>query len=343
MGKILITGGAGFIGSNAACYFSEKGWQVVVLDNLSRKGANINCEFIQGLPNVIFKKGDIRDVNLVNQLIKQEGFNAILHLAGQVAVTTSLVDPEEDFEINARGTFNILEAIRKHSPNTVLIYSSTNKVYGKMENTSVIERNGRYEYENLQNGISEEYPLSFYSPYGCSKGAGDQYVIDYARIYGLRTISFRQSCIYGPRQFGVEDQGWIAWFTIASMLGKSITVYGDGKQIRDVLHVSDLVRAYDLAIQYSDKASGHAFNIGGGKSNTLSLNELVKKIEKESGEKIEYIQSDWRPGDQKVFVCDTSKINKFLGWNAVVGVNDGLGELYSWTTEHLDEIRKALR
>jgi CDP-paratose 2-epimerase len=342
MSKILITGGAGFIGANAAEYFSNGGWEVFVLDNLSRKGANINLSYIKNLPNVNFIEGDIRSTEQLKHLFNKEPFDAILHLAGQVAVTTSLIDPEEDFEINARGTFNVLEAMRMYCPDATFVYSSTNKVYGKMENTSVIEKNGRYEYESLPYGINEEYPLSFYSPYGCSKGAGDQYVIDYSRIYGLNTTVFRQSCIYGSRQYGVEDQGWIAWFTIASMLKKPITVYGDGKQIRDVLHINDLVRAYELAIQNPEKVSGQAFNVGGGRENTLSLNELIKKIEMQSGERIDYTKSDWRPGDQKVFVCDTSKIGKALGWKPEVSVDHGLSDLHSWTSRNIDQIKDVL-
>lgn len=342
MAKILITGAAGFIGSCATKRFAENGWDVIGYDNLSRKGSDINAEFIKKSKNVQLVKGDVRDVEYLNEIFKKNKIDAVLHLAGQVAVTTSVINPADDFEINARGTFNIMEAVRNHGNDAIVIYSSTNKVYGKMENTPVIENNGRYEYQNLDNGINENYPLSFYSPYGCSKGAGDQYVVDYARIYGIRSSSFRQSCIYGPRQYGVEDQGWIAWFTIASLLGKPITVYGDGKQIRDILHVEDLVSAYELAIMNPNKIAGEAFNVGGGVSNTLSINELIKKIESESGKKLNYDISDWRPGDQKVFVCDTSKLQNVLGWEPKINVQDGLNELYQWTNSNIDQIRKIL-
>jgi CDP-paratose 2-epimerase len=201
--------------------------------------------------------------------------DALLHLAAQVAVTTSGTNPREDFEINALGTFDMLEAVRKQSPNTFFINASTNKVYGKMHEVGVVERNGRYEYNDLRDGVDEGRQLDFHSPYGCSKGVAGQYTIDYSRIYSLRSVTFRQSCIYGTRQFGIEDQGWVAWFTIAAVLGKQITIYGDGKQIRDVLHVEDLVRAYKAAIANHEQASGGAFNIGGGPTNTMSLLELL--------------------------------------------------------------------
>src|SRR6185295_12243461 len=202
--------------------------------------------------------------------------DVLLHLAGQVAVTTSVTNPREDFEVNALGTFNVLEAVRRHSPETFFIDASTNKVYGRMEHLGVIERNGRYEYRDLPDGADESQPLDFHSPYGCSKGAAEQYTLDYSRIYGLHTVAFRQSCIYGTRQFGIEDQGWVAWFTIAAVLGKPITIYGDGKQIRDVLHVDDLAGAYGKAYEHRDAVAGQAFNIGGGPHNTMSLLELLR-------------------------------------------------------------------
>jgi CDP-paratose 2-epimerase len=247
-----------------------------------------------------------------------------------VAVTSSVVDPREDFEINVLGTFNVLEAVRRHRPEAFVIYASTNKVYGKMDDVGVVERDGRYAYDGLDGGVSEMRPLDFHSPYGCSKGAADQYVLDYARIYGMRTAAFRQSCIYGPRQFGVEDQGWVAWFIIASVLGKPITIYGDGKQVRDVLHVDDLVRAYEAVLQSPEKASGHAFNIGGGPKNTLSLLELIDLLERELGRPIKAKFDDWRPGDQKVFICDIDLPRQVLAWQPTIGVEAGVKGLIAW-------------
>ena len=246
---ILITGGAGFIGANAADYFTREGWRIAILDNLSRRGAEDNLRWLRERTKFEFHKIDVRDAAGIQRVVGELKPHAMLHLAAQVAVTTSVADPRTDFEINAIGTFNLLEAVRKESPDTFFINASTNKVYGKMEEIGVDERNGRYEYRDHPRGISETQALDFHSPYGCSKGIADQYTIDYARIYGLDTVTFRQSCIYGPRQFGIEDQGWVAWFTIAAVLGKQITIYGDGKQIRDVLHVKDVARAYLAAIE----------------------------------------------------------------------------------------------
>ncbi|WVH09077.1 MAG: UDP-glucose 4-epimerase [Fluviibacter phosphoraccumulans EoVTN8] len=341
MSNILITGGAGFIGSTSALKYASLGYDVSVIDNMSRKGASENAYYLEKTGIEIIN-GDIRDSELIKKLIESNRYTHVLHLAGQVAVTTSVVNPMDDFTTNALGTFNVLEAVREKSPETSIIYSSTNKVYGKMENATVHVNNGRYEYKDLVEGVSEDYPLSFYSPYGCSKGAGDQYIIDYARIYGLRSVSFRQSCIYGPRQYGIEDQGWIAWFTIASLLGKRITVYGDGMQIRDVLHVDDLVDAYIQAFDNIDSISGEAFNIGGGVNNTLSLKELIHLIETESGNKIDFDEADWRPGDQKVFVCNISKANEKFGWKPKINVQSGLKQLYNWTNKNLNAIDKIL-
>ena len=228
----------------------------------------------------------------------------------------------------------MLEAVRTKSPESFFIDASTNKVYGKMENIGVEERNGRYEYRDLPGGVDERQPLDFHSPYGCSKGAADQYTTDYARIYGLRTVAFRQSCIYGTRQFGIEDQGWVAWFTIAAVLGKQITIYGDGKQIRDVLHVSDLARAYEAVYTHRDVSAGQAFNIGGGPGNTMSLRELLAYLESELGIKIPLQWSDWRPGDQPVFVCNVGKAQRLLGWQPTISVQDGVRKLIHWVRDN---------
>ncbi len=334
MRTMLITGGAGFIGVNAATFFSGKGWKVTVLDNLSRRGTEDNLRWLQGQIDIGFVKTDIRNAAEMQRVMAELQPDVVLHLAAQVAVTTSVKDPREDFEINALGTFNVLEAVRQQSPGSFLINASTNKVYGKMDDVAVAERNGRYEYLDLTQGCSERQQLDFHSPYGCSKGVADQYAIDYSRIYGLQTTTFRQSCIYGTRQFGIEDQGWVAWFTIAHVLDKPITIYGDGKQIRDVLHVTDLCQAYGAAIENRDQATGQAFNIGGGPQNTLSLLELLDHLKRFLGKQSPLSWDDWRPGDQPVFVCDLTKARETLGWSPEVSVEDGVEGLAGWVAEN---------
>ena len=331
---MLITGGAGFIGVNCAKYFSDRGWEVTVLDNLSRCGTELNLQWLQKQTPIAFEKADIRDYRKLEGIVKQTHPDALLHLAAQVAVTTSVKDPRDDFENNALGTFNVLEAVRLASPETFVINASTNKVYGRMEDVGVEERNGRYEYAGLSQGVDEQQLLDFHSPYGCSKGTADQYTMDYPRIYGIQATTFRQSCIYGTRQFGIEDQGWVAWFTIASVLRKQITVYGNGKQIRDVLHVHDLARAYEAAINNRDAAGGQAFNIGGGSGNTLSLLELLALLEQELQIKIPLQWDDWRPGDQPVFVCNVEKAQEMLGWSPEIQVQDGVRSLITWVREN---------
>lgn len=346
---ILITGGAGFIGVNAANYFANNNWQVIVVDNLSRKGTDINLSWLlaqhqnnqavgaqsdSSSMGLLFEKADIRDAAKMAQLLKQYQPQVVLHLAAQVAVTTSVTNPREDFDINALGSFNVLEAIRLHSPDSFFINASTNKVYGKMEDLNVVERNGRYEYDTLLGGVPESRALDFHSPYGCSKGVADQYAIDYARVYGLRTVTLRQSCIYGPRQFGVEDQGWVAWFTIAALLKKPITIYGDGKQIRDVLHVDDLIRSYHAAIKRQEAVAGQAINIGGGAQNTLSLLELIAQLQSQLNISIPLTWDDWRPGDQPVFVCDLAKAQALLEWQPQYSVAEGVGRLIDWVEAH---------
>ena len=331
---ILITGGAGFIGVNSASKFAAKGWNVVILDNLSRKGAKLNLEWVQQQYSIEFSHVDIREPKELNRVLKTYKPDVLLHLAAQVAVTTSVTNPREDFDINALGTFNLLEAVRLHSPETFFINASTNKVYGKMEDLGVVERNGRYEYEDLLSGVPESRNLDFHSPYGCSKGVADQYTIDYSRVYGLQTVTLRQSCIYGPRQFGIEDQGWVAWFTIAAMLDKEITIYGDGKQIRDVLHVDDLTTAYEAVIANRDSVTGQALNIGGGPSNTLSLLELLKYLENTLNKKITPVWDEWRPGDQPVFVCDLSRAHALLDWKPQYDVDEGVIKLINWVKDN---------
>jgi len=330
MKRILVTGGAGFIGCHTSDIFAAKGNEVCVLDNFSRRGTESNLEWLTTRHGVRVDRVDIRNADAVSKTVADFKPDVVVHLAAQVAVTTSVTDPREDFEINALGTFNVLEAIRRQSPDSFVIYASTNKVYGKMDSIPVIQRNGRYEYESLPTGIGEDYPLDFYSPYGCSKGTADQYVLDYYRIYGIPGTAFRQSCIYGTRQFGIEDQGWVAWFSIASTLNKDISVYGDGMQIRDVLHVRDLVRAYEAAVNHQAEAAGQAFNIGGGPANTMSLLELLDHLNDAHGRQIEVAFGDWRPGDQKVFVCDTRKAKRLIEWEPEIDVKTGVRELIDW-------------
>lgn len=328
--RMLVTGGAGFIGCNATAYFSTRNWQVTVLDNLSRQGAQANLHWLRENTSFDFEPVDVRDASDVARVLCEHRYDAVIHLAAQVAVTTSVTDPRTDFAVNALGTFNVLDAVRQHCPEAVMIFASTNKVYGKIER-AVCELNGNaYRYVNRPHGISEDEPLDFLSPYGCSKGAADQYVLDFARIYSIPATSFRQSCIYGPRQFGVEDQGWVAWFAIASLLRRDITIYGDGKQVRDVLHVDDLMRAYEAALLAPDKIAGQAFNIGGGPSRVLSLLNLVDQIEQRLQRQVPLRWSDWRPGDQKVYVSDVRKLKQLLQWQPDISVTDGIGQLMEW-------------
>ncbi|MAG36765.1 MAG: CDP-paratose 2-epimerase [Dehalococcoidia bacterium] len=334
----LITGGAGFVGSNAVAHFLAKGQRVVALDNLGRRGTDKNLAWLQGLGgDLVVAQVDIRDTAAVDAAFQAHpDIEAVLHLAAQTAVTTSVEAPREDFEINALGTFNILEAARELPHLKALLYASTNKVYGGMEDLAVVERNGRYAYRDLSKGVAEDRPLDFHSPYGCSKGAGDQYVVDYARIYGLPTVAFRQCTIYGPRQLGVEDQGWVAWFCIAAVLGKPLTLYGDGRQVRDVLHVSDLLALYERAIERIEEVEGQVYNVGGGPTNTLSLLELIARIEERLQRRMELRFDEWRPGDQRVFIADISKAAGDLGWQPQVGVEEGVDSLLTWVQDNGD-------
>ncbi|MBN2518222.1 MAG: GDP-mannose 4,6-dehydratase [Candidatus Altiarchaeota archaeon] len=330
---ILITGGAGFIGSNLANYFSSRGEEVVIYDNLSRKGAGRNVEWLkENHPKIKLIKADTRDYP---SLAKAAGnADAIYHTAAQVAVTTSVTNPRDDFETNALGTFNVLEAARNAKTDPVVIFTSTNKVYGGMDDVKVLEKKSRYDYENLPHGCSESQQLDFHSPYGCSKGAADQYTRDYARIYGLKTVVFRMSCIYGLRQFGTEDQGWVAFFTLASVFNRPLNIYGDGKQIRDILFIDDLVNAFDLATKNINKTKGRIYNMGGGPENTISLLELLDYLKQISGRGIKTNFSDWRPGDQKVYYSDIRKAGEELGWEPRVSKKDGIKRLYDWITSH---------
>jgi len=339
MARYLIAGGAGFIGVNAADQYSRAGHAVTILDNFSRRGTDVNAEWLCSRhPAVRVVRADIRtDRDVLAAQAAQ--CDVLLHLAAQVAVTTSVSDPRLDFEINALGSFNILDAARRAPKPPIVLYSSTNKVYGGMEDVRVVEKNGRYVYETLPLGCSEAQTLDFHSPYGCSKGAADQYFHDFSRIYGLRTVVFRQSCIYGPHQFGIEDQGWVAWFTLRSLFNQAVTIYGDGKQVRDVLYVDDLVAAFTASVAHIDRAAGRIYNIGGSSANILSLRDLVALLEKISGAKMSYSFGDWRPGDQRVYISDVRRAQSEIGWSPTTSPEAGIGKMRDWMIENKELIR----
>jgi len=328
--KILVTGGAGFIGTNlVAELLADSDNYVVAYDNLSRSGVENNLQWLKSLrkKNFAFIRGDLRDYKKLKEVVA--GCQQIYHLAAQVAVTSSVLDPVEDFMVNAAGTLYLLEACRKKSPEAVFIFASTNKVYGELKHLRLKE--GKSRYFCLGNkGISEKENLDFHSPYGCSKGTADQYVRDYYRIYGTKTVVFRQSCIYGPHQYGNEDQGWVAHFVIRALRGEKIVIYGNGKQVRDLLEVSDLLNAYRLAVDYISKCAGQIYNIGGGVENTFSLLELIYFLEKELKKKLDYTFSDWRPGDQKIYVSDNTRLKKDLGWEVRIKQEEGIRKLIHW-------------
>ncbi len=336
--RVLITGGAGFVGCNLADYFIEKGHQVTIFDNFYRKGVQYNVAWLRARhgDGVRVIEGDIRDYQAIRRAT--EGMEVVYHVAAQTAVTTSVRNPREDFEINAWGTFNVLEAARETGENPVVIFTSTNKVYGEMEDVRVEEKERRYVYVDRPFGIDEHQPLDFHSPYGCSKGTADQYVRDYARIYGLPTVVFRMGSIYGPHQFGVEDQAWVAYFVIAAVKGWPITIYGDGKQVRDVLYIDDLVRAFELATKRIEVTAGQIYNIGGGPDNTISIwAEFALILSDILGRPVEAAgYSDWRPGDQRIYVSDIRKAQRDFGWQPKVGVEDGIRRITEWVLENRD-------
>lgn len=340
MKKILITGGAGFIGTNAAAHFIEKGDFVTIFDNFSRDLVQENINWLNSKYQdkfAVIKADVVTDLNLLQEAVNQ--VDLVIHLAAQVAVTTSIDNPINDLNINIIGTINVLEAIRKSTNQPVLIYSSTNKVYGSLDELEVIEQEKRYEFADIK-GVSEKQNLDFHSPYGCSKGSADQYVRDYNRIYGLNTVVFRQSCIYGCHQFGIEDQGWVAWFIIACLLEKDIKIYGNGKQVRDILNVKDLINAYDLAFEKIENVKGKIFNVGGGYENSLSILQFMDKLENVIGKKINYTFADWRPGDQPIFISDNSSALAELGWEPKINKDTGLKEIYDWLKENIGILKK---
>ena len=333
---VLVTGGAGFIGANLAHRLLSEGEEVVLFDQLSRAGVEGNYRWLREVhgARVRLQVADTRDAEAVTRAVRQA--KAVFHFAAQVAVTTSIAEPRADFEVNALGTLNVLEALRGLSDPPPLLYTSTNKVYGSLPDLQWAEEAQRYRPADARThrlGIDETRRLDFYSPYGCSKGAADQYVLDYARTYRLPAAVFRMSCIYGPHQFGTEDQGWLAHFLIQAMDERTITLYGDGKQVRDVLFVEDLVDAMLLARRQMDCLAGEAFNIGGGPGQTLSLLEFMDLIERITGARPQLEWSDWRLGDQRYYVSDTRKFRAATGWEPRVGVEEGVRRLHAWLQE----------
>jgi len=336
---VLITGGAGFIGTNLADRLLRRGRRVRILDSLARPGSQANLRWLlaQHRTRLQVEIADLRDGARLRAALTDVG--TVFHLAAQVAVTTSLENPEEDFAVNARGTLDLLEALRERGGETRLVFTSTNKVYGAIDDIKLSETERRYRpaSELARGGIAETRPLQFHSPYGCSKGTADQYVLDYARSYGLATAVFRMSCIYGPHQHGTEDQGWLAHFMIRAGDGQPITIYGDGKQVRDALFVEDLVDAFLMVEQRLPEIAGQAFNIGGGPENTLSLMELIDRIAALNGRRPALDFGDWRVGDQRWYVSDIRKFHRLTGWSPRVGVAEGVRRLHGWLMASRDE------
>jgi len=332
-GLSLITGGAGFIATNVAERLLANGRRVRLFDNLSREGVEQNVRWLLDRhgDRVEFMRGDVRDEAAIRRAVR--GVDQVYHFAAQVAVTTSLNDPFLDFDVNARGTLNLLEAVRGSEQPPSLLFTSTNKVYGDLYDVPLRRRKSRYEPADervLERGIGESRPLDFHSPYGCSKGAAEQYVLDYARTFGLPATVFRMSCIYGPHQFGTEDQGWVAHFLIQTLRRRPLTLYGDGLQVRDVLFVEDLVDAMLLAHEHIEDTAGDAFNMGGGPGRTISLMELMDLIADVTGERPVFALEPWRPADQRYYVSSTSRFERLTGWRARVGVRQGVERLLSW-------------
>lgn len=334
--KLLITGGCGFLGSNLASDALNRGDDLVVFDSLYRNGSRENLAWLNSQGKFKFEHGDIRNQNDITRVIQYFQPDAIFHLAGQVAMTTSIANPRMDFEVNVLGTVNLLEAVRQYCPNAAVVYSSTNKVYGDLEQYSYLENDTRYLCVEKPNGFDEKTQLEFHSPYGCSKGAADQYMLDYARIFGLKTVVFRHSSMYGGRQFATYDQGWVGWFcqkaleTSSGSLDREFTISGNGKQVRDVLHADDMKRLYMDAIYNIQAAKGHAFNIGGGAANSLSLLELFDLLSDQLKIRLAYQKLPVRESDQRVFIADIEKANKILGWAPTVSAKDGISRMLDW-------------
>ena len=337
--KLLITGGCGFLGSNLASDALLRGDELVVFDNLYRNGSRENLPWLQKQGKFTFEHGDIRNQNDITRVVQSFKPDAIFHLAGQVAMTTSIANPRMDFEVNVMGTHNLLEAVRQYAPEAIVVYSSTNKVYGDLEQYIYSETDTRYQCNERPNGFNEQTQLDFHSPYGCSKGAADQYMLDYARIFGLKTVVFRHSSMYGGRQFASYDQGWIGWFcqkaveASKGMLKEPFTISGNGKQVRDVLHADDMKRLYHAALTNIDQAKGQAFNIGGGIENSLSLLELFTLLERIANTKLNYTKLPVRESDQRVFVADLAKAKQLLNWQPMVSAQDGVARMVDWVSQ----------
>ncbi len=340
---ILITGGAGFIGSNLAQrLLAEPNTQVRIFDNLSRRGVEHNVAWLRSLRGAANRleiiQGDVRNAKAVTQAVRD--VSEIYHLAAQVAVTTSIEAPETDFEVNALGTLRVLEAARLSTRKPFLLYTSTNKVYGSLDGVPVHSNGSRYEADQPGFlGVAEDEPLDFHSPYGCSKGTADQYVRDYARIYNLPTVVFRMSCIAGPQQFGNEDQGWVAHFLYCALAGRPITVYGDGRQVRDVLHVHDLIDAMFAAREHRRTTRGQIYNLGGGLQRATSVLEMLHSIERQIGRPLDLHSKDVRPGDQPLYISDTAKLERDTGWTPSRSLDQTLADIRAFWTDHGEAIR----
>jgi CDP-paratose 2-epimerase len=334
--RSLITGGAGFVGANLAAALLNKGEDVIVFDNLSRKGTEHNLAWLRSLhyPGFQFIEGDVRNMEVLTRAF--DGVDAVFHLAAQVAVTTSIENPRSDFDINAMGSLNVLECVRAQSTPPVILFTSTNKVYGGLEGVTVEERDDRHVLPGFPDGISEDTQLDFHSPYGCSKGAADQYFRDYARIYQLPTVVFRMSCIYGPHQFGNEDQGWVMHFAASCLKKRHVTIYGDGKQVRDILHVADLIDAFTRARERAKEVPGLVLNIGGGPQNALPILEVLRISEQRGTPPAAVSYGPWRSGDQKVYVSCIQKAATQLNWEPQISCDDGIGRIFEWAEENLE-------
>jgi len=334
--KYLITGGCGFLGSNIASEILKQGDELIVFDSLYRYGSYQNKEWLETQGEFIFIHGDIRNTNDVERTIKEHKPDVIYHLAGQVAMTTSIADPRMDMEVNVGGSFNLLNAVRLYSPHSTIIYSSTNKVYGDLEQFTYRETEGRYECIEKPNGFDESVNLDFHSPYGTSKGSADQYMLDFARIYGLKTVVFRHSSMFGGRQFATYDQGWIGWFVSQAINIKNgtqkepFTISGNGKQVRDIAYASDMIELYLMASKKIDTIKGQAFNVGGGMSNSSSLLELFSFLEQELDIKMKYTELPVRESDQRVFVADLTKVKELIGWEPKVSKEEGIRKMIEW-------------
>ncbi|MBC7281926.1 GDP-mannose 4,6-dehydratase [Hoeflea sp.] len=339
--KILITGGCGFLGSNLSAAALERDAEVMVFDNLSRTGSTQNLEWLRGRGNFTHVHGDIRNFNDVTRTIRGFRPDAVFHVAGQVAMTTSIANPRMDFEVNAMGSLNVLEAVRDHAPDAALLYSSSNKVYGDLEYIDYQETETRYVDPAHPQGLDESTPLEFQSPYGCSKGSADQYMQDFARVYGVKTLVFRHSSMYGSRQFGSFDQGWIAWFCSQAvkagqgLLDKPFTIAGNGKQVRDVLEARDMARLYFAGLEHIERARGQVLNVGGGMDNSLSLLELFALLEELTGTQLHYEKLAPRFSDQRIFVADLAKTKALLDWEPQVAAREGIGDAVAWARQSL--------